>query len=89
MHDDVKVVSRSAGILPDEPSLVRLLDGRLHVTGLVVELSTDVDVGWEEGGEGGGREERGGRVTWRQHAAIEMGRFLCIVLLRDKVSKIR
>ena len=63
VHDDVKVVSRSAGILPDEPRLVRLLDGRLHVTGLVVELSTDVDVGWEEGGEGGeegGRREGGG-----------------------------
>ena len=44
VHVDVKVVSRVTRVLADQPSLVRLLDGHLHVASLVVELTTNVNV---------------------------------------------
>ena len=45
VHDDVKVVSRSASVLANQTSLVGLVDGDLHVGRLVVEFTTNVDVG--------------------------------------------
>jgi hypothetical protein len=44
VHEDVKVVARAARVLADEPGLVGLVDGDLHVGRLVVELAADVDV---------------------------------------------
>jgi len=41
---DVKVVARSASVLADQTGLVGLLDGALEDSGLMVELTTDVDV---------------------------------------------
>ncbi len=44
VHEDVEVVARAARVLADEPGLVGLVDGDLHVGRLVVELAADVDV---------------------------------------------
>jgi hypothetical protein len=44
---DVKVVARAAGVLADKARLVRLVDRLLDVSGLLVEFSSDVDVGCE------------------------------------------
>lgn len=44
MEVDVEVVARAAGVLTDKTSLVSFLDGALKDSGLVVELTTDVDV---------------------------------------------
>jgi hypothetical protein len=41
---DVKVVAGTASVLADQTGLVSLLDGALQNSGLVVELTTDVDV---------------------------------------------
>lgn len=43
---DVKVVARAAGVLADKASLVRLVDRLLDVSGLLVEFSSNVDVGY-------------------------------------------
>jgi hypothetical protein len=42
---DVKVVTRVASVFADQPLLVRLVDCLLQVRCLLVELSSDVDVG--------------------------------------------
>merc|ERR1712045_248925 len=44
MNEQIKVVSAATGVLPQEPGIVGLSDGHLEVAGLVVELSSDVDV---------------------------------------------
>lgn len=44
VHEDIEVVARAASIPPDEPSFVGFLNGHLHIAGLVVELSTDVNI---------------------------------------------
>merc|ERR1719173_296662 len=44
VHKQVKVVARAAGIGPKEAGIIGLLDGLLQVGGLVVELSSDVDI---------------------------------------------
>merc|ERR1719330_2157764 len=44
VDEQVKVVSAAAGVLAQEPGLVSLSDGHLEVAGLVVELSSDVDI---------------------------------------------
>lgn len=45
MDVDIEVVSRAAGVLADQAGLVCLLDSALEYSSLVVELSSDVDVG--------------------------------------------
>lgn len=44
MEVDVEVVAGAAGVLTDKTSLVSFLNGALKDSGLVVELTTDVDV---------------------------------------------
>merc|ERR1719419_1512362 len=44
LDEQVEVVASAAGFLAKEPSLVGLPDSDLEVAGLVVELSSDVDV---------------------------------------------
>merc|ERR1719419_997240 len=44
VDEQVEVVAAAAGVLAKEPSLVGLPDSDLEVAGLVVELSSDVDV---------------------------------------------
>merc|ERR1719445_3052774 len=44
VNEQIKVVSAAAGVLAQEPGLVSLSDGYLEVAGLVVELSSDVDI---------------------------------------------
>jgi hypothetical protein len=41
---DVEVIAGAAGVLTDKTSLVSFLNGALKDSGLVVELTTDVDV---------------------------------------------
>lgn len=45
MHEDVKIVARTARVLANETRFVGLVDGELHIRRLVVELATDVDIG--------------------------------------------
>jgi hypothetical protein len=42
---DVKVVARVTSVFADETGLVSLIDSLLNVRCLLVELSSDVDVG--------------------------------------------
>merc|ERR1712158_82422 len=44
VDEQIKVVSAATGVLAQEAGLVSLSDGHLEVAGLVVELSSDVDV---------------------------------------------
>lgn len=44
MDVDVEVVAGAAGVLANETGFVRLLDGALEHSSLVVELSSDIDV---------------------------------------------
>ena len=44
MEVDVEVVARATGVLTDKTSLVSFLNGALEDSGLVVELTADVDV---------------------------------------------
>merc|ERR1719273_2260087 len=44
VHKQVKVIARAAGVGPKEASIIGFLDGLLQVGGLIVELSSDVDV---------------------------------------------
>jgi len=50
MDVHVKGIAGATGILANESSLVRLIDGHLHVGGFMIELSSDVNVGCLWGG---------------------------------------
>merc|ERR1719285_596846 len=44
VHKQVKVIAGAAGVGPKEAGIIGFLDGLLQVGGLIVELSSDVDV---------------------------------------------
>ncbi len=56
MHEDIEIVAGAACILADEASLVGLVDGHLHIGRLVVELTTNVNVG-SAGAHGTSRDQ--------------------------------
>ena len=45
MDINVKIVSGTAGVFPNETGLVRFVDGLLKVRGFLEEFTTDIDVG--------------------------------------------
>merc|ERR1719461_2160648 len=56
VHKEVEVITRATGVGSQEASVVGLPDGLLQVGGLVVELSSDVDVAGP-GSHGGARDQ--------------------------------
>merc|ERR1712142_851844 len=45
VHEHIKVITSSTGVLAKETSFVSLVNSHLHVGRLIIELSADVDVG--------------------------------------------
>ena len=44
MQMEFEIIARTAGVLADQPGIIRLIDGRLEPLRLVVELATNIDV---------------------------------------------